>query len=193
MNIIDLRLVGNDSNKEEQEEGRSLVFLVRDLQLFAVWEDRHKDRAGSLVLKGMGVGVGVVGGSIQVLAVMDVNEVWSYIMLVWTRMLDKEGMWMDGVEEATRRRMYLAGGPGAQQGPSEGRPAPRDNPNTSGVLVHRDGERVPEPQQPETLEGPEEIPLIYDSLVLDGDERPRNGKGIGDGGEGGASGGQRRK
>ncbi|THU93043.1 hypothetical protein K435DRAFT_861883 [Dendrothele bispora CBS 962.96] len=100
-------------------------------------------------------------------------------------------------EEA--RRMYLAGGPGTQQGPSGGKPAPRDGPNPSSVLVHRDGGRVPEPQQPETPEGPEEIPPTYDSLVLDGDERPRNGKGVGGvggGGEGGASGsgsGQRRE
>ncbi|THU93038.1 hypothetical protein K435DRAFT_861879 [Dendrothele bispora CBS 962.96] len=80
--------------------------------------------------------------------------------------------------------------------PSGGKPAPRDGPNPSGVLVHRDGGRVPEPQQPETPEWPEEIPPTYDSLVLDGDERPRNGKGVGGGGggEGGASGsGQRRE
>ncbi|THU75992.1 hypothetical protein K435DRAFT_879882 [Dendrothele bispora CBS 962.96] len=83
--------------------------------------------------------------------------------------------------------MYLAGSSGRK-------PAPRDNPNPSGVLVHRDGGR--EHQQPEMSEGPEEIPPTYDSLVLDGDERPRNGKGGGGGGgggEGGASGsGQRR-
>ncbi|THU76974.1 hypothetical protein K435DRAFT_812887 [Dendrothele bispora CBS 962.96] len=109
-----------------------------------------------------------------------------------TRREDKEGMRVDGV----RRRMYLAGGPGAQQGPSGDKPAPRDGPTPSGVLVHRDGERVPEPQQPEMPEGPEEILPTYDSLILDEDERPRNGKGGGGGGggEGGASGsGQRRE
>ncbi|THU93813.1 hypothetical protein K435DRAFT_902727 [Dendrothele bispora CBS 962.96] len=81
MNIIDLRLVGNDSNKEEQEEGRSLVFLVLDLQLFAVWEDQHKDRADSLVPKEIEVVVRIVGG-IQVLTVMEVNKM---------RMEDKKG------------------------------------------------------------------------------------------------------
>ncbi|THU80825.1 hypothetical protein K435DRAFT_809567 [Dendrothele bispora CBS 962.96] len=69
-----------------------------------------------------------------------------------------------------------------------GKLAPRDGPNPSGVLVHRDGGKVPEPQQPETPAGPEEIPPTYDSLVLDGDERPRNGKGGGGGGGGGEGG-----
>ncbi|THU93047.1 hypothetical protein K435DRAFT_800015 [Dendrothele bispora CBS 962.96] len=72
---------------------------------------------------------------------------------------DKEGMRMDGLGKS--RRINLTGGPGAYQGTSSGKPAPRDNPNPSGVLVHRDG----------------------GSLVLD--EQLRNGKGGSDG-EGGA-------
>ncbi|THU93051.1 hypothetical protein K435DRAFT_840384 [Dendrothele bispora CBS 962.96] len=120
-------------------------------------------------------------------------------MVVWHNPdMDEEGGqggYAGGWSEEARR-MSLAGRPGAQQGPSGGKPAPRDGPNPSSVLVHRDGGRVPEPQQPETPEGLEEIPLTYDSLVLDGDERPRNGKGVGgtSGMEGGASGnGQRRE
>ncbi|THU76972.1 hypothetical protein K435DRAFT_812885 [Dendrothele bispora CBS 962.96] len=146
MSIIDLRLVGNDSNKEEQEEERSLVFLVLDLQLFAVWEDQHKDRADSLVPKEIEVVVRIVGG-IQVLMVMEVNKM---------RMEDKKGMRVAGLKK--RRGCIWLVGLGHNK-------------------VHRDGGRVPEPQQPETPEGPEEIPPTYDSLVLNGDERPRNGKG----------------
>ncbi|THU80834.1 hypothetical protein K435DRAFT_491695 [Dendrothele bispora CBS 962.96] len=154
---------------------------------------------------GVGVGVGVVGG---ILAVKG-NEVWSDIILIWTRRVDKEGGqggWTRRVDKEggqggyaggwseEARRMSLAGRPGAQQGPSGGKPTPRDGPNPSSVLVHRDGGRVPEPQQPETPEGPEEIPPTCDSLVLDGDEWPRNGQGVvGGGGEGGASGSGRRR
>ncbi|THU87506.1 hypothetical protein K435DRAFT_341471 [Dendrothele bispora CBS 962.96] len=163
----------NNNNDSEKEEP-SLVLLI----LLAV---RHQNREGSLVPKGIGVewewwevfGGGYGGERSMFVHNPDLDDGE-----------DKEGMRVDGVRKS--RRMYL---PGAQQGASGGRPAPRDNPNTSVVMLHRDGERVPKHQQPKMPEGPEEILPTYVRLVLDG--RPRNGRG-GSGGEGGASGsGQR--
>ncbi|THU87510.1 hypothetical protein K435DRAFT_804252 [Dendrothele bispora CBS 962.96] len=66
--------------------------------------------------------------------------------LIWTRKEDNEDMRGDRVRKS--RRIYLAGGPGAQQRASGGKPAPRDNSNPSGVLLHRDEGRIPKPQQP---------------------------------------------
>ncbi|THU93041.1 hypothetical protein K435DRAFT_199095 [Dendrothele bispora CBS 962.96] len=104
-------------------------------------------------------------------------------ILIWTRREDIEDMRVDGVSKS--RRMYLVGGPGTQQG---GGPAPRDNPNPSGVIEMKEG--FQNFNNPIVSEGTEEVLPTPVRLILDWDGRPRNGKG--GGGKGGASGsGQR--
>ncbi|THU93053.1 hypothetical protein K435DRAFT_800020 [Dendrothele bispora CBS 962.96] len=90
-------------------------------------QDRHKDREGSLVPEGIGVGG---GGGIWV--VLMENEVWSYIILIWMT-VDIEDIRVDGVRKS--RKMYLTGRPGVQQGTSGGKPIPIDGSKPSEVLL----------------------------------------------------------
>ncbi|THU80828.1 hypothetical protein K435DRAFT_873955 [Dendrothele bispora CBS 962.96] len=134
---------------------------------------------GPAALGGMGGGGGTAqglrrfsgsegdrSGSGDIPAVME-NEVWLCITLIWMKRVDKEGMPVDGLKKRggyiwlvdLERNKFNS----TNLGPSGGKPAPRDGPNPSGVLVHRDGGRVPEPQQLKTPEGSERGTVCRDN------------------------------